>query len=76
MAIIDHLAQSARQRGYALTELAIAWLLAEPLVSSVIAGVSKVEHLRSNTRASAWALSSEEVAAVRDIVKDSDTRLE
>ena len=76
MAIIDQLAHFAQQRGHALTKLAIAWLLAEPLVSSVITGVSTVQHLRSNTGASAWALSPEEVAAVRDIVKDSDTGLE
>lgn len=38
----------ARQRGQSLSEMAIAWQLANPLVTSVIIGVSSSDQLRQN----------------------------
>jgi len=51
--------------------LAIAWLLAEPLISSVIAGVSKVEHVVSNAAATNWKLSPEEREMLSAILEDA-----
>ncbi|MBC7237027.1 MAG: aldo/keto reductase [Chloroflexi bacterium] len=69
---IERLSEFARQRGHTLVELAIAWLLAEPLVSSVIAGVSRVEHVRPNARASEWRLDQEELDEIRRILDGSE----
>ena len=68
-AIIETLTAWAGNRGHTLVELAIAWLLGEPLVSSVIAGVSKVEHVAPNARAGEWKLSAEDLGQVRAILE-------
>ena len=45
-------------------ELAIAWLLAKPWVSTVIAGARKIEQVSANIAAAEWKLTAEEVAEV------------
>ena len=62
--VIEQLEPWARDRGHSLLELAFAWLLATPEVSSVIAGASNPEQLAQNARACEWVLSSEEKAEV------------
>lgn len=54
----------AQARGHTLLELAIAWLLATPVVSSVIAGVSNPEQVEANARAAGWTLTPQEKAEV------------
>jgi aryl-alcohol dehydrogenase-like predicted oxidoreductase len=54
----------ARGRGRTITELAIAWLLAQPAVASVIAGATRPEQVQANAAAATWVLSAEEAAAV------------
>jgi aryl-alcohol dehydrogenase-like predicted oxidoreductase len=54
----------ARERGHTITELAIAWLLAQPTVASVIAGATRPEQVAANTAAAAWVLTGEEAAEV------------
>jgi aryl-alcohol dehydrogenase-like predicted oxidoreductase len=54
----------ARGQGRTITELAIAWLLAQPAVASVIAGATRPEQVQANAAAATWVLSAEEVAAV------------
>ena len=71
-ALLDRLSSFATERGHTLLELSIAWLLAEPMVSSVIAGVSKVEHIAPNARAAEWKLTAEDLAAVRAILEQKD----
>ena len=63
-ALLDKLTGFAKQRGHTVLELAIAWLLAEPAVTSVIAGTSSQEQIEQNVAAEAWRLSSEEKAEV------------
>ena len=41
----------ARRRGQTLSEMALAWLLKDNLVTSVIVGVSSVEQLDDNLKA-------------------------
>lgn len=67
--IIGRLTAWAGERGHTLVELAIAWLLGEPLVCSVIAGVSKVEHVVPNARAGEWKLTVGDLADVRAILE-------
>lgn len=67
---IERLRAWAEERGHALVELAIAWLLAEPMVSSVIAGVSKIEHVAPNAGAAAWRLRPDEMEEIRAMLED------
>jgi aryl-alcohol dehydrogenase-like predicted oxidoreductase len=69
-AILDKLTAFAQERGHTLVELAIAWLLGEPQVSSVIAGVTSVEHLVANAKAADWKLTSEDMTQVRTILEN------
>jgi len=45
-------------------ELAIAWLLAQPVVCSVIAGATRPEQLDENAKAGEWQLTPAEVAEI------------
>jgi aryl-alcohol dehydrogenase-like predicted oxidoreductase len=47
-----------------LLELAFGWLLANPLVPSVIAGASSPEQLMQNTQACGWQLSADDLAEI------------
>jgi aryl-alcohol dehydrogenase-like predicted oxidoreductase len=55
--------------GRSLLELAFGWLLAEPLVASVIAGATKPEQARANVAAAGWVLTPEDMTAVAEIVE-------
>lgn len=57
----------ASQRGHSLTELAFAWLLAQPEVASVIAGATRPEQVDENVSAGQWRLSADDMAALAEI---------
>ena len=61
---IDHLTEWAESRGHSLLDLAFAWLVADPLIPSVIAGATHPDQVRANAAAGAWRLSPDEVAEV------------
>ncbi|HET8627217.1 MAG TPA: aldo/keto reductase [Thermomicrobiales bacterium] len=65
--VVDRLASWAEGRGHQLGELAIAWLLGHPEVSTVIAGVTSPEQVETNVRAAEWRLTPEEVAETAEI---------
>ncbi|HEU5288083.1 MAG TPA: aldo/keto reductase [Candidatus Limnocylindria bacterium] len=54
----------AEERGRTVGELAVAWLLAHPVVPSVIAGATSAEQLGANAIAADWELSADEVSAL------------
>lgn len=54
----------ASERGHDMNELAIAWLLAHPVVCSVIAGATAPDQLTANAKAAEWVLTPEDVAAL------------
>jgi aryl-alcohol dehydrogenase-like predicted oxidoreductase len=56
--VLDKLEAFAAQRSRPLVELAFAWLLAHPQVSSVIAGATTPEQIIANARAADWHLSA------------------
>jgi aryl-alcohol dehydrogenase-like predicted oxidoreductase len=66
---LDALSAWARERGRSLLDLAFAWLLGHPVVSSVIAGATKPEQVKANAAAGAWVLSPGEVAEVTALAK-------
>ena len=57
----------AKARGHRVGELAIAWLLSHPWLSTVIAGATKPEQLDANLAATNWKLTPEEIAQVEQI---------
>ncbi len=66
--VIGKLQGWARERGKSLVDLAFAWLLADPIVGTVIAGASSPEQIAQNAQASSWRLSSSERAEVTSIL--------
>lgn len=69
MQLVSKLNQFAIEHNHTLGELAIAWLLAEPTVSSVISGATNPDQVSENARAGEWELSAEESAQVRAILE-------
>lgn len=69
---IARLTAWAEEHGHTLADLAIAWVLAEPAVSTVLTGASSPEQIAANARAASWALSAEEVAEVRAVLEAED----
>jgi aryl-alcohol dehydrogenase-like predicted oxidoreductase len=61
---IEALSAFAEARGHTLLDLAFAWLLGHPSVSSVIAGATRPEQVRANAAAGTWRLTLDEVAEV------------
>jgi len=55
-------------RGHSLLELAFAWLLGNPVISSVIAGATSPEQVRANTATANWTLTADEMAEVTTLV--------
>lgn len=56
LARVDRLAAFADDRGHTLLELAIAWLLAQAPVASVIAGATSAEQVATNAASTTWKL--------------------
>jgi aryl-alcohol dehydrogenase-like predicted oxidoreductase len=62
--IVERLEDFCETRGKKLLDLAVSWLLANPTVSSVIAGATKAEQLAANVKAAEWQLSADEMAQI------------
>ena len=62
--LLEKLEAFASRQGHSILELAFAWLLANPNVSSVIAGATRTDQVVSNANASGWSLTAEEKAEV------------
>ena len=61
----------ASERGHTVLELAFAWLLAEPVVATVIAGASSPAQIQQNVSAAEWRITAEERSEVNTIL-DAD----
>lgn len=61
---VESLAAWAADRGHSMAELAHAWLLAQPQVSSVISGATSVDQVRANAKSAEWLLNPDELNAV------------
>jgi aryl-alcohol dehydrogenase-like predicted oxidoreductase len=62
--IVGELEGFAASRGRSLVELAVSWLLHDPVVASVIAGATTPEQVEQNVGAAGWALSAEDLAEI------------
>lgn len=58
----------AQERGHTMGELAHAWLLAQPRVSSVISGATSMAQVQANAKAADWKLTAEEYAQVNAVL--------
>ncbi len=67
--IVERLESFCAKRDHSLLELAFSWLVARPLVSSVIAGATKPEQLEQNVKAVDWALTPEDMAEIDRLTK-------
>ena len=67
--VLDKLEAFAAARSRPLVELAFAWLLAHPQVSSVIAGATTPEQIMANARAADWHLSAAEMEELDGILQ-------
>ncbi len=65
---LEKLETFVRDHGHEMNELAIAWLLAQPQVSSVISGATRLEHVTKNAAASEWDLSQDEIKEINEIL--------
>jgi aryl-alcohol dehydrogenase-like predicted oxidoreductase len=57
----------AERRGVSVAQIALAWLLAQPAVSSIIIGAKTVEQLKDNLAATKVSLDADELAALDEV---------
>jgi aryl-alcohol dehydrogenase-like predicted oxidoreductase len=62
--LVEELIGFAQGRNHTVLELAFAWLLAQPAVSSVIAGASDADQVRLNASAGAWRLTPADLSEI------------
>ena len=67
--IIDAMRPIAEAKGVSVARIALAWLLHQPAVTSVIVGAKRVDQLADNLGAVDVALSAEELAALDAVSK-------
>lgn len=65
---VETLTAWAEERGHSMAELAHAWLLAQPRVSSVISGATQLSQVQVNAQSADWQLTAEELAAVNSVL--------
>ncbi len=70
--VADAASAWAAERDRSLLDVAVAWLVANPVVASVIAGATKVEQVRANAAAGQWRLSPGDVAEVEALAPDPE----
>ena len=66
--VLERLEGFAGERGHTMAELALAWLLSKPWVSSVIAGARAPDQVSANVTSAGWKLTVDELAGVEAII--------
>lgn len=66
---VEKLTAFAQQREHSLNDLAHAWLLAQPQISSVISGATSIAHVQANAAAGEWQLTTEETQQVNEMLE-------
>ena len=67
--IVEQLEQFCAARGRTLLQLAFGWLLAKPVVASVIAGASTPDQVTQNAGATGWEMNANEIGEVDRITR-------
>jgi aryl-alcohol dehydrogenase-like predicted oxidoreductase len=68
--VTERLKRWAQDHGRDLVQLAIAWTLAHPAVTSSIVGAKSPEQVRHNVKAADWRLSERDLMEIDDIQGD------
>ena len=68
-AIVDALRPIAEAHGCTVAQVALAWLLAQPVVTSVIVGAKRPEQLSDNLAATKVELTADDLAAIDKVSK-------
>jgi aryl-alcohol dehydrogenase-like predicted oxidoreductase len=66
---VEQLTAWAEARGHTMGELAHAWLLAQPQVSSVISGATSLSQVQANVKAAHWQLTPDELKEVNAVLE-------
>jgi aryl-alcohol dehydrogenase-like predicted oxidoreductase len=66
--LLESLSRFAEERGLSMVDVAIGALLAQPVVSSVIAGATKPDQVRTNAAAARWQPSEDDLAELSRIL--------
>ncbi len=64
--VVDRVAQVAAARGIPRAQVALAWLLAKPIITAPIVGATKVEHLDDAVASVSVKLSADEITALEE----------
>ncbi len=68
IAIARALKNYAETRGYTAAQLAVAWVLAHPAVTSAICGAKRPEQIEESARSFEWKMTHEEIVEIDRIV--------
>lgn len=68
-AAIEVMRGIASAKGVSVAQVALAWLLHQPVVTSVIVGAKRIEQLQDNIRSTEVSLSAEDQAALDSVTK-------
>ena len=66
---VEQLETFAKDRGHTILELAISWLVAQPVVASVIAGATSPEQVGANVEAAKWQLLDKDLTEIDRITR-------
>jgi aryl-alcohol dehydrogenase-like predicted oxidoreductase len=64
--VIDRVAQVAAARGICRAQVALAWLLAKPVITAPIVGATKLQHLEDALASIDVKLSEDEIASLEE----------
>ena len=64
--VIERVAQVAGQRGVPRAQVALAWLLAKPVITAAIIGATKLQHLEDALAAMPLKLSADEITLLEE----------
>ena len=74
--IVEELRRFCSERDHTVLDLAISWLVTQPVVATVIAGATTAEQVRSNAMAGSWKLTAADLADIDRITRSGhDDRL-
>jgi aryl-alcohol dehydrogenase-like predicted oxidoreductase len=68
---VQHLQTFAQESGYSLAQMALAWVLRKPIVSSAIIGASRPQQVEENAKASEITLTDDVLHHIDEILGDA-----
>lgn len=68
LALVEKLKPIAHRSGHAVAQLAIAWVLRRPEVTSAIVGARRPSQIEETAAAGDWKLTPEEIAQIEALL--------